>query len=219
MRRVERDAFAAPDDVPDGHALAVTRSSTVTTIAARALSVVGHPALLMPAAVAWSAQAHGVPAPALRVAVGASVAVALGVMAFSLRQVRAGRWSHVDASVPRERGQLNVFLVLLLSGVAAALWAVGQPWPVPLGLALGGAVVLITHLLRRWLKVSLHASFAVYAAALLWPAALATGLVLLLAAAVSWSRLALRRHTLAEVAVGLAAGALAGCLFNVFGRY
>ena len=187
--------------------------------AARVLSIVGHPALLMPAAVAWSASARGAPAQALHLAVSASIAVALAVGAYSLWQVRAGRWSHVDAPAPGERRQLNVFLVLLLLGVSAALWGFGQPLLVSLGLGLGGALVLATHLLRRWLKVSLHASFAVYAAALLWPAALAMGVVLLLAAAVSWSRLALRRHTLAEVLAGLAAGAAAGCLFNAFVRY
>ena len=197
---------------------AASASAGVTTIVARALSVIGHPALLMPAAVAASASAHGAPALALRVAVGASVVVALGVMAFSVLQVRAGRWSHVDASVPRERGQLNVFLVLLLFATAAGLWGLGQPWPVPLGLGLGGALVLATHLLRRWGKVSLHASFAVYASALLWPAVAAIGALLLLAAAVSWSRVVLRRHTLAEVLAGLAAGAGAGWVFNAFAR-
>ena len=191
----------------------------MTPIAARVLSIVGHPALLMPAAVAWSASARGAPAQVQHLVVSASIAVALGVGAYSLWQVRAGRWSHVDASMPCERRQLNVFLVLLLFGVSGALWAFGQPLLVPLGLGLGGAVVLATHLLRRWLKVSLHACFAVYAAALLWPAALAVGAVLLLAAAVSWSRLALRRHTLAEVLAGLATGASAGCLFNAFVRY
>jgi hypothetical protein len=194
------------------------RPAATATIA-RALSVIGHPALLMPAAVAWSASARGAPPPVLHLAVSASIAVALAVGAYSLWQVRAGRWSHVDASVPGERRQLNVFLVLLLFGVSGALWGFGQPLLVSLGLGLGGALVLAAHLLRRWLKVSLHASFAVYAAALLWPAALAVGAVLLLAAAVSWSRLALRRHTPAEVLAGLAAGAAAGWVFNAFVRY
>lgn len=195
-----------------------TATATATAAAARALSVIGHPALLMPAAVAGSALVNGAPAAVLRLGALASVVVALCVMAYSVLQVRAGRWSHVDASVPRERGQLNVFLVLLLFGAGGLLQAFGQPALLSLGLALGGAVVLATHLLRRWLKVSLHASFAVYAAALLWPAMWAVGVVLLLAAAVSWSRLALRRHTAAEVVAGLLGGALAGGLFNVFAR-
>ena len=195
-----------------------TATATATAAAARALSVIGHPALLMPAAVAGSALVNGAPAAVLRLGALASVVVALCVMAYSVLQVRAGRWSHVDASVPRERGQLNVFLVLLLFGAGGLLQAFGQPALLSLGLGLGGAVVLATHLLRRWLKVSLHASFAVYAAALWWPAMWAVGVVLLLAAAVSWSRLALRRHTAAEVVAGLLGGALAGGLFNVFAR-
>jgi membrane-associated phospholipid phosphatase len=42
--------------------------------------------------------------------------------------------------------------------------------------------------------------------------------MLLLAAAVSWSRLALRRHTGAEVTAGLLAGAAAGSAFATFVR-
>jgi membrane-associated phospholipid phosphatase len=80
---------------------------------------------------------------------------------------------------------------------------------------LAGAVVVLASLLRRWLKLSLHAAFAVLAAALLWPAVLATLGVLALAAGVGWSRLVLQRHTRQEVVAGLLAGAAAGVAFRV----
>ena len=185
---------------------------------ARVLSVIGHPALLMPAAVAGSAAVQGAPPAVLHAGLGASVGVAVCVIAYSLLQVRAGRWSHADASVPHERSQLTQVLVLLLFGVAAGLWWLGAPRLPALGLALGGGVVLVAHLLRQMLKVSLHTSFAVYAAGLLWPGMLPVGLVLALAAAVSWSRLVLRRHTPAEVVAGAVLGAAVGAVFNVFAR-
>ena len=187
-------------------------------IAARALSVIGPPALLMPAAVAGSAAVNGAPPRVLQLGLAASVAVAVLVILYSLVQVRAGRWSHVDASVPRERRQLNLVLCMLLFGAAGLLWWSGQPRLLPLGLGLGGAMVVAALLLRRWLKLSLHTAFAVFAAALWWPNAGGAAIVLLLAAAVSWSRLALRRHTGAEVAAGLLAGTAAGAVFAVFVR-
>lgn len=196
----------------------MSRVTAATTTTARALSVVGHPALLMPAAVAGSAAANGAPPRVLHLGLAAAVAIALCVIAYSLVQVRAGRWSHVDASVPRERSQLNLVLCMLLFGAAGLLWWSGQPRLLPLGLGLGGAVVVAALLLRRWLKLSLHAAFAVFAAALWWPHAGGAALVLLLAAAVSWSRLALRRHTGAEVTAGLLAGAAAGAAFAAFVR-
>jgi hypothetical protein len=107
---------------------------------------------------------------------------------------------------------------MLLFGAAGLLWWSGQPRLLPLGLGLGGAMVVAALLLRRWLKLSLHTAFAVFAAALWWPHAGGAALVLLLAAAVSWSRLALRRHTVAEVAAGLLAGAAAGASFAAFVR-
>lgn len=185
-------------------------------LAARALSIVGHPALLMPVAVAVAASGPGTPPQLLPVALGTALAVAVLVGLYSLRQVHAGRWSHVDASQPRERHQLNQFLAALLGGAAVLLWAAGQATPVVLGPLLAAGLVLLAHGLRRRLKVSLHAAFAVFAAALVWPhLGLTLGLGLL-AAGVAWSRLVLQRHTRAEVLLGLLFGAAGGAVFRIF---
>jgi len=186
-----------------------------TTVWAQALSVVGHPALLMPCAVVWSATLRNAPPAVLHAAAAACGFVVVCVGIYSVVQVRAGRWQHVDASVPHERRQLNGLLSLLLFGVAGGLWWSAQPWPVTLGLAMGGAVVVMASLLRRWLKLSLHAAFAVFAASLLWPSVMAVVGLLALAMAVAWSRLVLRRHTLGEVVVGLLAGGAAGVGFHL----
>lgn len=176
---------------------------------ARTLSIVGHPAVLMPAAVAWSSAGRGGAQPLL-FATAASLLVAVCVGLYCAVQVRAGRWQHIDASVPSERAQLNVFLILLLLVVSALLWASGQPPAIATGLALGGGIVVAAQLLRARLKVSLHAAFAAYAALLLWPELPAMLLGSGLAVAVAWSRLVLGRHTLPEVLLGLALGGGAG---------
>lgn len=185
------------------------------TLAARTLSIVGHPVVLMPVAVAIGAVGSNAPAARLHASVGAAVLVAVIAGAFSLWQVRSGRWSHVDASHPRERRQLNAFLAGLLFGAAALLAWWGASRNGAAGAASAGALVAVAHLLRRWLKVSLHTAFAVFAAAVAWPSVAATLLILGLAAGVAWSRLALQRHTLAEVALGLLLGAATGLAFKL----
>ena len=194
----------------------MTHAATLSTRAARALSILGHPALLMPGAVVWVSIARNAPPSVLFTAASASVFVALCVGVYSAVQVRAGRWAHVDASVPRERGQLNLFLALLLFSTAGALWWSGQPRPVFLGLALGGGLVVVGHLLRRWLKVSLHVGFAVFAAVLLWPDAVAVAGLLALSAGVAWSRRVLGRHTRADLLAGSLAGVAVGVLFHLW---
>jgi hypothetical protein len=86
----------------------------------------------------------------------------------------------------------------------------GQPRAVASGPVVIALLVLLAHLLRHWLKVSLHATFAVFAAALAWPNLVGTLAIALLAAGVAWSRLELRRHTTPEVALGLLLGAAFG---------
>lgn len=191
-----------------------TRGSS-RTLAARALSVIGHPALLMPLAVALGIVGADAPPPLLQIALTTAVLVAVIVGLYSLWQVRAGRWAHVDASQPHERSQLNLLMALLLLGAAGLIWALGLPLAVASGAAAMALLVLAAHRLRRWLKVSLHAAFAVFAASLVWPSVVGVVLILTLTAGVAWSRLVLRRHTLPEVLLGLLLGAAFGVGFRL----
>lgn len=185
-----------------------------TLLAARALSIVGHPGLLMPLAVGLSAAGAGVPAPRLLALLAAALGVAVLVGGYSLQQVRRGRWTHVDASLPHERRQLNPFVIWLLLGAAALLLLSGASRHGAMGALVSALIVLAALALQRWMKTSLHAAFAVFAAALVWPQTAWSLPMLGLALGVGWSRLRLRRHTRAEVLAGLALGALAGAAFH-----
>lgn len=183
---------------------------------ARALSIAGHPAVLVPCAVVVSAAAQGAGRGTILAALLAVASVAAGVVLYSRAQVKSGRWTHMDASDPSERRQLNPRLALLLCATAAVLLAAGQDIRIAAGLALGGAMVAAAHLLRSWLKASLHAAFAVYCAFLVWPGVAAAFAIMLLAAGVAWSRLVLERHTRAEVVAGALLGMGAGIAFRFF---
>jgi hypothetical protein len=183
---------------------------------ARAVSIVGHPVVLVLVSALIAASARGASPHQLQLVGGALVAFGIVVLGFSWVQVRAGRWSHVDASVRTERNSLNVFLVVLCLLSAELLWFFTDSVSMSAALALSGAIVLAALLLSKWVKVSLHAAFAAFATTLLWPITLAVVGGVLVTAAVVWSRLVLRRHVAADVMAGLLLGVAAGGAYHVW---
>jgi hypothetical protein len=183
---------------------------------ARAVSIAGHPVVLVLVAAMIAAASRGASFLQLQL-VGAAVA-ALGVivLGYGWLQVRAGRWSHVDASVRNERSSLNVFLTVLLFLGAALSWFGTRSLPLSGALALSGALIVAAMLLARWVKLSLHTAFAAFATALLWPLTLAVLAGVLVTAAVTWSRLVLGRHVVADVVAGALLGTVAGSAYHVW---
>ena len=179
----------------------------MTMAIARGVSTIGHPLLVVPAAVLavllyrQTASAASILAPVCGIC-----AVAF---TFSFWQVRRGRWQHIDASLKAERSSLNLFLAsVLLLGAVIGFYR-GVDTGLSLGLFLSGVLIVIVMMLSPWTKLSLHAAFAAFAALLLWPlnvwlVALAAGAT----AGICWSRVMLGRHTVGEVIAGSALGAL-----------
>ena len=183
---------------------------------ARAVSIAGHPAVLLLVAALIAASRRGASLRQLWLISGALVTLGVVVLGFSWLQVRAGRWSHIDASVRNERNTLNVFLGVICLLSAVLLWFLTRRPYMSLGLALPGALIVIALLIARWVKVSLHVAFAAFATALLWPIKLAVVAGVVLTAAVVWSRLVLGRHVAADVAAGLLLGTAVGGAYHVW---
>ncbi|MCX7032821.1 MAG: hypothetical protein NT046_02455 [Arenimonas sp.] len=181
---------------------------------ARWLSILGHPLLVLPGVALAVGAASGGSRRQLGIAALALVLLAATIQFASWWQVRRGRWQHVDASHRHERRGLNRFLLVLLAA-SAVFFATLSPQPaLALGLACAAAMIAAGMGLAPWLKLSLHASFAVFSAALLWalgPTAMALGLAF--AGAVAWSRWVLGRHRRRELLAGALAGAAAGLVF------
>lgn len=180
------------------------------TSVARAVSIAGHPAVLMPAAALIASPGHLGPT-----AVVVSLACACAVMGYSLFKARRGDWAHIDASVPAERAQLNARVGIGLLAATAALWAAGLPGSFPLVVGLSGLIVVVGHLFRNVAKLSLHVAFAVFAAFLVWPNHIAATTLAFAAAGVAWSRLSLRRHVAPDIILGAFVGAAAGPAFHM----
>lgn len=177
---------------------------------ARAVSILGHPLLVLPAALALPAALRDADHATLRsMLIGFALFAAL-LLGWSWWQVRRSRWAHVDASQPSERKSLNRTLLVAIAIGALVAWLRSPTPDLALTLAVSACIVAIAMLLVRWCKLSLHASFAVYAAGLLWPlgvAAVGTGCVF--AGIVAWSRLRLSRHRPRDIVAGAATGVLA----------
>ena len=181
---------------------------------AGAASIIFHPAVVMVgAAVVATGAAEG--GARLRwQALGLTLAAAVVVMGYSAWQTRSGRWTHIDASERHERAQLNRFASWLLLGIAAILAVLGSHRGIVAAIGLSGLIVLAGHLLRGWLKASLHVAFAMFAACIAWPHAAAFATLLVATVVVAWSRLVLRRHAPREVVAGAALGAVCGLVFQ-----
>ena len=179
---------------------------------ARSLSILGHPLVVVPGAVLTLVLHGGTSSAALIVLVVCGIAGV--VLAFSLWQVRRGQWQHVDASAPAERRSLNFFLaIVLFLGAAVAFYQLPGPG-LSLGLLLSGLLIVAAMLASRWVKLSLHASFAAFAVLLLWPLKLwYVALASFAAAGICWSRVVLGRHTIVEVLGGSLLGGLCGACF------
>jgi len=182
------------------------RSRLSSTTLARAISIAGHPFVLIPLMIAvatrnwvWTA------------IVGACTILPLFVIV--LRNVRRGVWSDHDVSRHEQRGGLYRVLLPLFAGTTLVLYLMGAGPGMMRGFAAGAVMLLLGALGNRFLKISMHmmaAAFCGVTIARLYPAA--TFAIVPLVAAIAWSRRKLERHTWAEVAVGMAIGTVSALI-------
>jgi hypothetical protein len=177
---------------------------------ARWVSILAHPFVMVALLVAVPAMGRSF-GNALQSVLLVVIAVMVPIAVLMFRQVRRGRWSNVDASNPSERPAL--FVVALVGLVGALGWLLlndPQSFLVR-GIRVAAAFLLLTALLSHWVKLSLHVAFAALTATALcllgsWVGYALTAVV----PVVFWSRIALARHSVHELLVGLVLGVLTG---------
>ena len=166
--------------------------------------------ILLPISVAWTATGHDT-ARTLLLALLVATFYSVLPMIFIVRGARAGRW---DGHHVRDREhRLVPMLMCLLSALVGLtiLLLMRAPRDV---LALSWAMIvtlLVCTVITNWWKVSLHATVAGGAVAML---TLLYGpwllLLVALVALVCWSRVQLTDHTAIQVVVGALLGPLVG---------
>ncbi|KAA5830201.1 hypothetical protein ABT337_31850 [Saccharopolyspora hirsuta] len=187
-------------------------SRTAADRVARALTEVFAPwviVVLLPLAVAWRATASIGPALGWGLLVSATSSILpMGVIVWG---ARTGRW---DSHHVRDRaGRFVPFVALIAMSLVGLglLMLLGAPW---LLIALDIAMIVslfVTGGITVWWKVSMHSAVAagavVILAVLFHPVC---WVLLLVVAAISWSRVRLGDHTTAQVTIGAIVGAVVG---------
>jgi hypothetical protein len=185
------------------------------TLLARALSILGHPAVVLPATAVVAFVARPQSTTAVIIAALVVSALITMIMGYACIQVGRGRWTHVDAIQPSERRDWNRVSGLAL-GAGAIFSILGGDLILALGLASATAVVALSALASPRLKLSQHVAFLVLATAIaVWINPWMALAGVMLTVAVGWSRLELGRHTRAEVGAGAVAGFVAATLFLI----
>jgi hypothetical protein len=178
---------------------------------ARAVSVLAHPFVMIVLMVVIGTRKAGRPGDINSNVAVVSLFAVLPVAILTIRQVRRGAWMNVDASHPRERPAL--YLVGIAGVLALVLFLLLEK---PDSILLRGSLVALALLVvcaitNRWTKVSLHvAAAALTATALIFVGSAAGWVVLGILPFLAWSRYALGRHSVFEIALGIIFGSLAG---------
>jgi membrane-associated phospholipid phosphatase len=178
---------------------------------ARIISVIGHPFVLMSLTVLIVAFHRTHLLRALTIGGVTVLSTATPLFFIIRRQVSAGKWSDHDVSDASERR--SFYPVAITINVLATLlfYLLDFPHGLIVGMLISLVILLAAMLINHWSKISLHQIFAVYFAVALFAVSYWSGAgFLLLAAAVGWSRIELKRHSLAQVLSGAFLGATAG---------
>lgn len=179
--------------------------------AARWISILGHPFVLIPTLVAAVTVRRLPPEQVVRV-VGIVVLVSiLPMLLLIARRVRSGAWTNYDVSVREQRaGMYPAALAIAAASVLVLAWT-RVPRPILHGVLATLLLIGIAALVNLRLKISLHTAFAVFTAVALLAVSRGLGAAALaLALAIAWSRLELGRHTVPEVVGGALLGAAVG---------
>lgn len=177
---------------------------------ARWISILAHPLVMVALLVAVPAMRRS-SAEAIRSLLVVVIAAVVPIAFLMFYQVRRGRRSNVDASNPSERPILFTFAVAgLVAGLGWLLANDPQSFLVR-GMLVSMVFLFVAAFLTRWVKPSLHVAFVALAATTLSLLGSAVGYLLVaVVPVVFWSRIALARHRIRELVVGLVLGVLTG---------
>jgi len=183
------------------------------TSAARFISIVGHPFVLLPLLVFLPRFQNNI-GDAFRTTIAFVVIVLVPLALLIWRSVSSGEWRTVDASDKANRPVLYKTSIGVIAVAIAYFYFVDHSLEVARGCFVTSGMLLLAALLNRWCKISLHITFACFCGILLSRVRLSYGIpVLLLLPPLIWSRLVLSRHVLSEAIGGVVLGSAgAACL-------
>jgi membrane-associated phospholipid phosphatase len=181
---------------------------------ATAVSTIGNP-LILSALVATYANFKLFPFKQAFQSTSILILVAIvPVFWFINRKVNAGKYADHDVSARTKRPSLYLFGTMILTVMIAVLYLSHQPTTLIAGALAALGLTVASFGINFFVKTSLHTAFAFLIAMLAFQTDAITGTILLIfAVLVGWSRLALGRHSLQEICIGVALGLGFGSLY------
>ena len=170
---------------------------------ARWISIIGHPFVVAALLVGLAASRQRSAFDATRLVLLVLGIIILPLFVYMWQKWRSGTWTTIDASRRTDRPGFYRAALLLVGILLSVFVFMRESAAMLRGCIAVGALVLLLAVLNRWSKLSNHMAFALFATVMMssfaprWALALA-----LFAPALAWSRLALARHTMAEVTGG-----------------
>ncbi|HSK74627.1 MAG TPA: hypothetical protein VK892_23205 [Pyrinomonadaceae bacterium] len=179
--------------------------------AARIISVLGHPFVLLPFTVFIVAFYELPPARAFTVGIITVFATVVPLLFIIRRKVAAGKWADHDISVPAERRDFYPIVIAVVAISCLVFWFLDFPRPLLIGIFISLILLLAAMFINRRSKISLHLIFITYCAIALTAVSFwVSASLILLAVALGWSRVVLERHSLTQVLSGALLGGFAG---------
>lgn len=131
-----------------------------------------------------------------------------------LVRLKLGKVSDFHVTDRKERTPPMLLNIVSISAGTILMWLLGAPDEIVAMVFAGLLMVIVTLFVNLWWKISLHAigMFQIYAILLLvfrtWTFFLYNSYMLVVLAAVCWSRVVLKKHTTAQVLAGAFVGAV-----------
>jgi membrane-associated phospholipid phosphatase len=187
------------------------KSNSFINQAARLVSVVGHPLLLLPLVFTGLAFRN---LPVEKASAASAVLIGVVVLPITwhnYRKVRRGQYTNFDLSNRIQRTGFYPILLFLSGLFVVYLLSTNQPKPVSRGALCFFLMLLSSYALNFFIKVSLHTSVGFFLACVLYRVDEHLGMLMsIFSALVAVSRLLLDRHTWTEILAGVLVGLLAG---------
>jgi membrane-associated phospholipid phosphatase len=133
------------------------------------------------------------------------------------RNVVAGKWTDYDVSDQRQRFRFYSAAIGITAATLLLFFLLGLPRNLVVGVLVGLLLLAIGMAANLRSKLSMHSLFAAYCAMalLLVNVKLSIAMSAILSC-VAWSRIVLRRHTPAQVFLGICLGVFGGLVLLLF---
>lgn len=184
---------------------------------ARLASILGHPLLTLPVFTTLLAFNLFDPYKALWVSLLILGVIVVPVTIRNYSKTRRNEYTNFDVSDQKQRQSFYPFVIILMVVVTILLYFTPGAGSFFIGTCILLFLLILSALVNRIIKCSLHTSISIYLALALWPFTVTGSIAMFIfTIIIATSRLILKRHTFVEILTGAAIGFVAGITNNYY---